>query len=113
MGLHIVRRSSGDGGKSVSSNETLTPSKLFASMPALWEFLTVERWEDEATRTTGTLLMFCEDGKVKLCLNDRDQDLVGFVTGSTLEEVLKVAEKSLVDDTVDWRKSRRQGGGKR
>jgi hypothetical protein len=76
---------------------------------AVLEFLFAETYPDGGERKTGTLLLFVDEGRLKVCLSDRDQGLVGFVTGSTVMEVLMAAESSLRQDSVDWRASRDNG----
>lgn len=110
MGLRITRNSDRDGKATAKKGKKLSSSGVLAKMPVLWEFLTVEAWEDGEARRTGTVLIFIEEGSVKLCLNDRDQDQVAFVTGSSLEEAFEAADAGLDGDSLDWRQSRRAGG---
>lgn len=84
-------------------------------MPTLWEFLTTDKWEDGSSRETGTVFVFREAGQWRACLNDRDSNHVGFVSGDTFKSLWKAVEKQLAEQRVDWRQSRqgRQGGAKR
>lgn len=77
-----------------------------AKWGALYEFLFSESWPDGAARRTGTLLIFPDEGRLKACLSDRDQGLVGFATGSSILELLEAVERALREDSVDWRASR-------
>lgn len=80
---------------------------------ALLEFLFAEAYPDGTERKTGTLLIFADEGRLKACLSDRDQMLVGFVTGGSLMELLAAAEAALRQDSVDWRASRENGRRRR
>ena len=113
MAMHLVRRSGGEDDGRGKKDEAPPPSKTFEKMPALWEFLTASEWEEGETRETGTILIFVEEGRVKACLNDRDQGLVAFTSGVSVEDVFKSADKGLLADTLDWRPSRRGKGGRK
>ena len=112
MALRFVRRTSGAEEKASAPAPPSKASKVFAAVPALWEFVTASAWDDGQERVTGTILIFVEDGRVKLCLNDRDGDCVAFVSGLTFEEALSSANEGLEGDTLDWRRSKRSGGQK-
>jgi hypothetical protein len=77
------------------------------SYPLLWQFLAANQYEDGESRATGTMLIFVEQGKVKLCLADRECNDVAFVTGSSVDELLKKANEGLRTQELDWRPSRR------
>lgn len=78
--------------------------------PALWEYLTLAAWDDGKPRQTATLTVFCEEGVVKLCLNDRDQDRSGWVSAATVETALERLDADLREDEVDWRRPKGRGG---
>jgi hypothetical protein len=80
------------------------------SYPALVEFLTRDRYQDNSIRERGTVLLFVEGGRLKACLNDKDAALVGFTTIDTLDDVSMALDKALREDKVDWRKQRGQRG---
>lgn len=90
--------------------------KAFATEhPALWEYLTVEQWEDGTERQTATLSCFADGGSWKICLNDRESSQVLFGTGSSLEVCLGTLEQLLqAPGGAPWRASRFRGdkGGK-
>lgn len=79
---------------------------FFVGLDALWEFLTVEEWAPGDPRVSGTILMFTEQGSCKVCLNDRDQGAVAFVTGGDHSDALIAADEALRAGTIDWRPSR-------
>lgn len=74
--------------------------------PTLLAFLTQIWWDKQTARQTGTLTLFAEDGKLKVCLVDRDVDEVAFVTGQGLPEVLEALEEGLSAGGLDWRKKK-------
>jgi hypothetical protein len=74
--------------------------------PSLVEFLTRTEFEDGSARQTGTLMLFVEDGRLKVCLNDRAEGLVGFHSFQSLDTILGELEGCLDKDGVDWRKTR-------
>lgn len=82
-----------------------------ARFPALVEFLFCDEWPDGTPRRPGTLLCFGDEGKLKMCLSDRDQGLVCFVTAGGLSEGLDCVEQLLREGDGDWRPQR--GGGKK
>jgi hypothetical protein len=99
---HLQRRSASKTPPPGVIDERLLREDL-AAYPALLEFLTAESWPDGAARRTGTLLLFHDDYRIKLCLADRDQSLVLFVTCDSLTSCLQEAEEALCDPRSDWR----------
>lgn len=78
--------------------------------PALTEFLTVSRWEDDSPRVPGSVTLFFDDHLWKLCLNDKDSGRISFVTADSPEGVLAAAERGLQASSLDWRAQRPPGG---
>lgn len=76
--------------------------------PALYEFLSLEEWDDGSKRRTGTALVFCEDGAFKVCLSDRADGYVAFVSSATFKGVLLECEEGLVSGSLDWRVARKK-----
>jgi hypothetical protein len=56
-------------------------------------------------RETSTLGIFCEPGKVVVCINDRHTDLRAFYASESFHEALEGAEKAFQHETLDWRKN--------
>jgi hypothetical protein len=108
----LKRREVVEGSPAMISMGSPAPCDL-AKFPALVEFLHCEAWPDGSRRQTGTLLVFVDEGRLKACLSDRDQALVGFVTGESLEGLIRAVEEGLQGDHVDWRPSRVNGKGRR
>lgn len=87
-------------------------SGLMADCPALWEFLTMDKWDDGGTRVTGTLLLFADDGKLKAALRDRDGGWVTFASASDLETLLLTLDEGIQREALEWRKERPMGGNR-
>lgn len=95
--------SSGDG-----NGEYLADDDVFSTeFPGLWEFLARVRLAGE-TRKPGRIIVYCEPGKVCLCLSDKHTGSVAFHVAESLQEALEGSEKRLQAGTLDWRKDRRQ-----
>lgn len=89
-----------DGGK-----VTLKPGLFQKSHPTLWEFLTLEAYEDGTERRLPTITLFVSPVGLQACLNDRDQSLAAFVTSGTVDGLWAALEKGLAEDSLDWRRS--------
>lgn len=83
------------------------------SFPALAEFLVATAWEDGSSRIPGTLTLFVDDSAWKLCLSDKAQSLVAFVSGSSPLQAFQSAEQGLVTGKLDWRSSHQRNSNKR
>ena len=79
-----------------------------ARWPALFEYLTLSSWEDGSPRQTASLSVFCEDGRFKACLNDREGDRMFFVSSAVFEDLLGEVEESCFTGNADWRAMRRR-----
>jgi hypothetical protein len=93
--------------------ESYSPDELSQLFPHVIEFLVETRYGDGTTRLPGSLSFFTEDGSLKACLNDKDQGLIVFVTGSGLQGLLLALERGLSQDCLEWRKAKDRGGKKR
>jgi hypothetical protein len=104
------RISAGGDGKPVGG---LGVCSVLDPLPGLREMLSESHFPDGATRLTATLLMFVEDGVVKVCLNDRDQGCAAWASGASLCDCLEALEAGLQGDSLQWRASgARKGGNK-
>jgi len=97
----------GAAGSSVGELDLVGFGEAF---PALWEFMTLARWESGKARVLGSLTLFVESGLVKCCVNDKDRRLMAFVGASGLLAVLEEVEKQLQEDCVSWRPSKDRSG---
>lgn len=75
--------------------------------PNLSEMLTAQQYADNAPRTTSTLLIFCENGVLRGCLNDRDNNRSAFFTAETIGDLFQVVETQLASGRVEWRMKNR------
>jgi len=78
--------------------------KLF---PNLHEMLTATQYADNQPRTTSTLLLFCEGGVLRGCLNDRDNNRSSFLTAETIDDLFSTIESALASGRVEWRMKNR------
>jgi len=102
--MGIRRRSEGVGG-AVSGGvgpETVDVQAL----PSLLEYLTSVLFEDGSERETSTLLVFTEDGRWKVALNDRQEGRSLWVSGSSFFGALLALEEQLCTGEGDWRVNR-------
>jgi hypothetical protein len=82
----------------------LSPDLFSTAYPGLLEMLSSVKWPDGSRRASSTLLIFLDQGQAKLCLNDRDQGLTAWVSGSSISEALASLEASLQTERLEWRK---------
>lgn len=76
--------------------------KMARKWPALWKFFQEKRRKTNI-RANGCLTLFFEDGRFKLCVNDRANQRSLFVSGSEVAEVFDLANRALESDKVGWR----------
>lgn len=108
--MSLARRSKvADSGS--TSDPTLPDKGFWASFPDLLSFTSQSKWEDGSSRLTGTMMVFTEGGQWKCWLHDRDACQGCFVTGTTIEGLLKAANAAVGASGGDWRPDRK--GGKR
>lgn len=80
---------------------------------ASWEFLTARAYEDGQARETGTLLVFYEDGLVKMCVIDRDNGRTAFLSSPEgIKAAFQKLEKGIREEKLDWRRKRDPGPAK-
>lgn len=79
--------------------------------PNLYEYLAATCYDGdpEQPRVTSTLLVFGQEGCVKLCLRDRDEAVCCWVAASTLLGAFGVLERELRDGLAIWRLDRASG----
>lgn len=83
-----------------------------ASVPLLHAMLTITQVNGKP-RETSSLLLFCEDGLFKACLNDRGNARTLWASGGTITALLEALEKALATGEAAWRKSRPYKQGKK
>lgn len=106
VGMQHMQRPGGSQGGDRGDADDLDSGKVFKTMPALWEFLTCDEWDPGESRVVGTLLLFTEDGRCKICANDRDSGLVAFVSGPSFDDAFRALDAGLKAGDLDWRLSR-------
>jgi len=74
--------------------------------PALWEYLTLEAFDDGTKRQTATVCLFVEDGFVKIALQDRQEGRSLWVSSPSPEGGFDALEAHLAQGTGEWRRSR-------
>jgi hypothetical protein len=84
-----------------------TPAKgdLLSHCPALWEFLTCDKFDDGTIRERSTLTFFCDGPAAKLCLTDRAADRIAFAAADTLDAALILLNEQIECGTLLWRDS--------
>lgn len=93
---------------SAKGSETVSLSAFGAwakSYPALCEFLSSSTYTDGSSRELGTLTLSCRDGRLLASLNDKAASLYCFVSGDTLDALLKSSCRAIEDPEADWRVS--------
>ena len=100
-------RSAASGGAA----SALPSAVLSGDFPELNEMLLRTEWEDGSSRVPASLSFFIHENAFKVCLSDRDAQLVTFLAGDTVDDLLLALEIGLAEDRLDWRPA--SGGGKR
>jgi hypothetical protein len=106
--MGFLRKAGPQGSLSGSCLEA-QDTELQATRPALHEFLTRQLDDDGNPRETATLLIFCQEGMFKGCLNDRATAGHLWAAGTLLSELLDVLEERLRDPKAEWRQSKEDG----
>jgi hypothetical protein len=89
-----------------------SPGEWLGLYPALSEFLVASRWSNGDARLPGTLTLFSDGPVWKLCLSDKAQSRVAFVSGSSPQLAFQAAEEGLQRSSLDWRSQRPSKGRK-
>jgi len=92
---------------SADGSPTVTDPFMEQSAPLLHALLTLTSWKGDK-RTPATLILFAEDGRYKVTVNDRQSARVAFVTLDSTEGMLEYLESLLADDGLEWRKAKGQ-----
>jgi HKD family nuclease len=88
------------------SDAPFTDSKFAKEFPMLHAMLKETRYDDGNPRVSSTILFFCENGVLRACLNDRDNNRSAFFTDEQFLTLLEVMENGLTSGRVDWRSKR-------
>lgn len=76
----------------------------------IYAFLHDEKYDDGSLRLVGSLSLFCKSGVLTCAINDNDRNLVAFVVGGTVEELLFTVNEMICNDSAEW-KARQRGPG--
>lgn len=71
--------------------------------PATCAYMADLTWDDGSPRDVATLTLRVEDGRLVLCLNDKEMQQTLYRSGGTIEEGLAALEKALTLGPADWR----------
>lgn len=94
---------------------------LVGDFPELGEFLARVRWPDGSPRRCGTLLVVAQDGMWKGCLTCKETFQKCWVSATTLQDLLELLERGLVESALPWRNDEwqlraeevKRGGGRK
>ena len=82
--------------------------------PAVYEYLTMDRYPDGGERQVATLIIFLEEGRWKGCLSDRESDRTLWKTADTIEDMLLEMDADIQEGGTGFRRStQRKGKGGR
>lgn len=95
-----------------AANAEVAPCAMAVQMPLLFDHLTQRRYDDGSPRRTSSLLLFNDEGTLKLMLREPDAGLCCWVGGESLEGVFAALEAALGDPEHEWRVDRQQPGQK-
>jgi len=73
------------------------------SMPTLYDYLSQISFPDGPARKTATLKIFTQDGRVKVFINDYEEEQSICVSADTWEGLWKAVEGVLSDPDAEWR----------
>lgn len=105
----MLKRVVAEAGENGGSSRSLESCQFLKGLPTVAEFLSLSRWEDGASRETGTVTLFFEEGLLKACLNDRDSGSSAFISARTFTSLFQAMEKGLLAGSLEWRQ---RGAGK-
>ena len=71
------------------------------NFPRVWKFLKIRRDLGEIHQT-GSITIFVDGSKIKLCVNDRPTRQSCFVSGDTLMEALLRVDRGLTEGSLNW-----------
>lgn len=99
--LTVIQKPNSTGGPSVGK---LSPTDSWrAEYPVLYEWMTLTSFSDGSGRETTTLLLTCDQGHFKCCVNDRAMKRKGWMSSDSLEKLLSDVETALGQDLMEWR----------
>jgi hypothetical protein len=83
-----------------------------SDFPALYAFLFDAKYEDGSSRLQGTISIFVTGYALKIAVNDKDRNIVAFVTAGTWSEALTLVDDGIAADSLEWKASTKTIPGK-
>ena len=108
-----MRRPNKNESERVQTSAMAAPGQWGKVYPSLWAFLADPAFDDGTPRTTGTVMLFCEQGRLKAWVHDREMERTAFLTAADPEDLFAHLNDGLETDDMDWRSTARKQGGKR
>lgn len=71
--------------------------------PCLRAFLLDTTYADGSNRRPGSISLFTQWRSLKAAINDKDRQLVAFVTAPTMSELLFAIEEGIRTDNIGWK----------
>ena len=75
----------------------------FNGRPDLADFLIQTKWEDGTPRETGSISIFCQNGRVQACITDKAQGIMAFITIALEGSILDELDHAIGDDDLVWK----------
>ena len=107
-----MRRPNNHESERLPTSAMASPGKWGEGYPSLWAFLADPAFDDGSPRTTGTVMLFCEQGRLKAWVHDREMERTAFLTARCPEDLFAELNDGLETDDMDWRSTVRKQGGK-
>jgi hypothetical protein len=87
-----------------SASRVPMPDEEWAnSLPLVTEYLCALKYDDGSPRERSTLSVFCEDGSLKLALNDKGEKRSLYVSSDSWDAAIALMEMALAADHPPWR----------
>jgi len=81
-----------------------TNEKDLKAYPEILNWLCDDTWADGTARTRSSILFFVQDGAIKGCLMNKDDEMSLWAGGDSFAGFLACLEGRLKDPKADWRK---------
>jgi len=91
------------GETNVRNEAPMDDGDFRGTYPTLYEYLTLTQWSPGQARITSTIMVFVDQGVLKCCLNDRDNNRSAFFSSPKFLDLLDLMEAQLSSETVEWK----------
>lgn len=85
---------------------------FFDEYPSITSFLSDGTYDGGQARRLGSITLFVMDGALKCAVNDKDRNVVAFVTAQSVTELLTLIEVGIGKDSLEWKAGSRMPAGK-